>query len=232
MAVQIPVKFDRVQKAFRRGAENVVVLQDIDFEIPAGDFVALMGPSGSGKSTMLNLIAGLEKPTSGRVTVGQVEPASMSDNSLCDWRAHHLGFIFQRYHLLGVLNAQQNVEVPLQLFKLDKAERERRVRTALELVGLADRSKHYPKQLSGGQEQRVAIARCIVTDPSLILADEPTGDLDSKSAAEIMDLMTLLNQKLGKTIVMVTHDPKTAKRAKRVVHLEKGHLASVSHVAA
>jgi putative ABC transport system ATP-binding protein len=183
-----------------------------------------MGPSGSGKSTLLNLVAGLDKPTAGRVFVGEYEPTTMSDNQLCSWRSHHVGCFFQRYHLLSVLNAANNVEVPLLLFDLSKKERQQRVKTALDLVGLADRMGHFPRQLSGGQEQRVAIARAIVTDPSVILADEPTGDLDTKSANEILDLMCMLNTELQKSILMVTHDPKAAKRAQRVLHLEKGFI--------
>jgi putative ABC transport system ATP-binding protein len=231
MGQPMSVRFEKVFKRFNRGGEEIQVLNGVDFEIPAGDFIALMGPSGSGKSTLLNLIAGLDQPSSGKVIAGQIEPASMSDNALCDWRAHNIGFIFQRYHLLAVLNAAQNVEIPLLNFKLPRSERERRVKTALELVGLPDRAKHYPRELSGGQEQRVAIARCIVADPSLILADEPTGDLDAKSAGEIMDLLGLLNQKLGKTIVMVTHDPKSASRAKRIVSLQKGLLTRAGNAA-
>ena len=231
MAAPMSLRFENVHKKFSRGGEEVNVLNGIDFKIPAGDFVALMGPSGSGKSTLLNLIAGLDKPTSGKVIVGELEPGNMSDNAMCDWRSQNIGFVFQRYHLLGVLNAAQNVEIPLLCFKLPRAERARRVQTALELVGLPDRAKHFPRQLSGGQEQRVAIARCIVADPSLILADEPTGDLDARAAGEIMDLLCLLNQKLGKTIVMVTHDPKASSRARRVVSLEKG-LIMKGHAAA
>jgi putative ABC transport system ATP-binding protein len=219
-----PVKFEQVQKRFRRGGEEISILNGIDFSIPEGDFVGLMGPSGSGKSTLLNLIAGLDRPTSGRIRVGEFDPASMSDNQLCDWRCRNIGFVFQRYHLLDVLNAAQNVEIPLLLFSFSRAEKERRVRTALELVGLQERAQHYPRQLSGGQEQRVAIARALVADPALILADEPTGDLDARSAAEILGLLTLLNEKLGKTIIMVTHDPKASQRARRVVRLEKGVL--------
>jgi putative ABC transport system ATP-binding protein len=224
MSASEGVQFDSVRKHYRRGDEEVRVLEGLSFSVAPGEFVALMGPSGSGKSTVLNLIAGLDKPTGGRVKVGQAEPGGMSDSALCAWRSRHLGIIFQRYHLLEVLTASANVEVPLLLFKLSSGERKRRVKTALELVGLAERASHFPRQLSGGQEQRVAIARAIVTDPSQIHADEPTGDLDSKAAGEILDLLGLLNQKLGKTIVMVTHDPNAAKRARRVLRLEKGNL--------
>ncbi len=222
MAEALPVKFEQVTKSFVRGDQQIKVLDGVNLNVPAGDFVALMGPSGSGKSSLLNLIAGLDRPSSGKVSIGSYEPATMSDSALCKWRSNHVGFIFQRYHLLAVLNAAQNVEVPLLLFKLSSKERRRRVQTALELVGLSDRSKHFPSMLSGGQEQRVAIARSIIADPTVILADEPTGDLDAKSADEILELLLLLNKKLGKTIVMVTHDPKAAKRANRVLHLEKG----------
>jgi putative ABC transport system ATP-binding protein len=222
---QLPVAFNQVTKTFKQGDESIVVLQRVTLNFAPGEFVSLMGPSGSGKSSLLNLIAGLDDPTEGTVKIGDFEPARASDSELCKWRSRNVGFIFQRYHLLGVLNAFQNVEIPLLLLKLPKAERQRRVRTALELVGLAQREKHLPKQLSGGQEQRVAIARCIVADPSIILADEPTGDLDAKSAAEVLDLLTLLNQKLGKTIIMVTHDPKAAQRATRQLRLDKGSIS-------
>jgi putative ABC transport system ATP-binding protein len=222
MAEPCPVKFEGVFKSFRRGDEDTDVLHGVDLSVPSGQFVALMGPSGSGKSTVLNLVAGLDKPSRGKVTVGKNEPARMPESAVCDWRSKTVGFIFQRYHLLPVLTAEQNVEVPLLLFKLSKKERMRRVGLALELVGLANRAQHYPRQLSGGQEQRVAIARAFVTDPSLILADEPTGDLDAKAVKDILDLMVVLNQKLQKTIIMVTHDPQAAKRASRVLHLDKG----------
>jgi putative ABC transport system ATP-binding protein len=224
MADPLGVTFENVRKRFERGGQEVSVLEGVSFVVAPGDFLVLMGPSGSGKSTLLNLIAGLDRPNSGRVTVGQTQPADMSDAQLCDWRARHIGFIFQRYFLLGALTAAENVEVPLLLFKLPRAERKRRVKTVLELVGLPDREHHFPRELSGGQEQRVAIARAIVTDPTIILADEPTGDLDSQSAREILDLLGLLNTKLKKTIVMVTHDPTAAKRAKKLMRLEKGML--------
>jgi putative ABC transport system ATP-binding protein len=218
------LRFEDVDKRFRRGDQEATVLDKVSFQVPAGEFVALMGPSGSGKSTLLNLVAGLDRPSAGRVYVGSDEPAHMGDNALCRWRSRKIGFIFQRYHLLAVLNAAQNVEVPLLLFSLSRSERERRVKTALELVGLPDRMRHYPRQLSGGQEQRVAIARAIVADPAVILADEPTGDLDAKAAAEILELLVLLNRQLQKTILMVTHDQKAAKTAERVLHLEKGFI--------
>jgi putative ABC transport system ATP-binding protein len=224
MSAPVTVSFDGVYKTFTRGEQPITVLDNVTLEVPNGDFVALMGPSGSGKSSLLNLVAGLDKPTRGRVVVGDVDPATLTDNSLADWRSRTVGFIFQRYHLLGALTAAENVEVPLLLFGLSSKERAQRVRTALELVGLQDRMGHFPKQLSGGQEQRVAIARAIVTDPSLLLADEPTGDLDSKSGDEILDLLVQLNGDLGKSIIMVTHDPKAAKRAKRTFHLEKGFV--------
>jgi putative ABC transport system ATP-binding protein len=224
MGESLTVRFDGVHKKYRRGGQEITILEGIDLEVDPGDFVALMGPSGSGKSSLLNLVAGLDKPSAGRVFVGQYEPATMTDNQLCSWRSQHMGFIFQRYHLLSVLNAANNVEVPLLLFALSRQERKQRVQTALELVGLSERADHFPRQLSGGQEQRVAIARAIVTDPSVLLCDEPTGDLDTKSATEILDLLCMLNEQLQKTIIMVTHDPKAAKRAQRVLHLEKGFI--------
>lgn len=224
MGEPIGVQFDNVCKRFERGGQQIPVLEGVSFNAAPGEFLALMGPSGSGKSTLLNLIAGLDRPNAGKVSVGQYQPATMSDGALCDWRARHIGFIFQRYHLLDALTAAENVEVPLLLFKLSGKERKRRVATALDLVNLQDRAGHFPRQLSGGQEQRVAIARAIVTDPTIVLADEPTGDLDAQSAKEILELLGLLNSKLKKTIVMVTHDPLAAKRAKRLLRLEKGVL--------
>src|SRR5262245_11643465 len=202
MGESVGVVYENVTKSFRRGDQEITCLSGLSFKVQPGEFVAIMGPSGSGKSTLLNLTAGLDRPNSGKVSVGQYNPAAMSDNEVCDWRARHIGFVFQRYHLLDVLTASENVAVPLLLFKLGSAEIKRRVKTALELVGLADRMTHYPRQLSGGQEQRVAIARAIVTDPSIILADEPTGDLDTKSAGEILELLKLLNKDLKKTIMM------------------------------
>jgi putative ABC transport system ATP-binding protein len=199
----------------------------VTFDVAPGEFIALMGPSGSGKSSLLNLTAGIDRPTAGQVIVGERDPASMSERDLADWRRQNVGFIFQRYHLVNVLTAAENVEVPLLLFKLSKEERRRRVQTALELVGLQDRMKSYPKQLSGGEEQRVAIARTIVNDPAVILADEPTGDLDTKSAQEILGLLTLLNQNMRKTIIMVTHDPNAAQHAHRTMYLHKGVFSQV-----
>jgi len=218
------IVFQGVHKRLSHGSQELTILDEVDLTVGSGEFVALMGPSGSGKSTLLNLAAGLDRPSRGSVRVGDFDPAQMSENELCDWRSRHLGFIFQRYHLLATLTAAQNVEVPLLLRNLPSRERRRRVETALELVGLSERARHFPSQLSGGQEQRVAIARAIVADPSVLLADEPTGDLDARSAHEILDLLCLLQQHLRKTILMVTHDAHAAERATRVVFLEKGML--------
>ncbi|MBL8137652.1 MAG: ABC transporter ATP-binding protein [Acidobacteria bacterium] len=218
------VRVHGVHKYFTRGSERIDVLKGVNIEIPQGDFVALMGPSGSGKTTLLNLIGGLDAPSSGAVEVAGTNIAQLSGGQLSRWRAHHIGFVFQLYNLLPVLTAERNVDLPLLLTNLSKAERRKRVAIALNVVGLAERAKHYPRQLSGGQEQRVGIARAIVTDPTLLLADEPTGDLDRKSGDEILDLLAALNQKHGKTIVMVTHDPRAAERARRTIHLEKGVL--------
>jgi putative ABC transport system ATP-binding protein len=218
------VRIRDLVKEYRRGAEVVRVLDGLSLDIAQGDFVALMGPSGSGKSTLLNLIGGLDRPTSGSLEVEGLRVDALTDASLTRWRADHVGFVFQMYNQLPVLTAERNVELPLLLTKLSKAERMKRVAIALKVVGLAERAKHYPRQLSGGQEQRVGIARAIVTDPTLILADEPTGDLDRKSGDEILDLLQALNRDHGKTIVMVTHDPRAAERAKRTLHLEKGQL--------
>jgi putative ABC transport system ATP-binding protein len=201
------------------------VLQGLDVEVGRGEFLALMGPSGSGKSTLLNLIGGLDRPTSGAIEVGGVRIDRLSDAKLTAWRARQVGFVFQLYNLLPALTAERNVELPLLLTPLSRARRRQQVATALELVGLADRARHYPRQLSGGQEQRVGIARAIVTDPTLLLCDEPTGDLDRKSGDEILDLLGALHRDHGKTIVMVTHDPHAAERAARVLHLDKGVLA-------
>lgn len=220
------VKVQNVHKVYRRGDERIDVLDDLSLEVPKGDFLALMGPSGSGKSTLLNLIGGLDRPTSGRVEVAGSDIGGLSEASLSRWRARHIGFVFQLYNLLPVLTAERNVELPLLLTSLSKDERRRHVATALSVVGLADRAKHYPRQLSGGQEQRVGIARAIVTDPTLLLCDEPTGDLDRKAGDEILDLLEALNRDHGKTIVMVTHDPHAADRARRTVHLDKGALRS------
>ena len=215
-------------KFFQQGGQSIPILNGVTFDVAPGEFIALMGPSGSGKSTLLNMTAGIDRPTNGQVLVGPYTPASMSESQLADWRRQHIGFIFQRYHLLNVLTAAENVEVPLLLFKMGKAERRRRVHTALDLVGLGHRMKSYPKTLSGGEEQRVAIARTIVNDPSIILADEPTGDLDTKSAHEILGLMVLLNQNFKKTIIMVTHDPNAAQYANRTMYLHKGVFSEVT----
>jgi len=213
-----------VHKEFRRGGERIDVLQGLSLEIPRGDFLALMGPSGSGKSTLLNLLGGLDRPTRGEVEIGGQRIDHMSGGQLAAWRARHVGFVFQMYNLLPVLTAERNVELPLLLTSLGAAQRKRHVATALAVVGLTDRAKHYPRQLSGGQEQRVGIARALVTDPTLLLCDEPTGDLDRKSGDEILDLLQGLNREHGKTVVMVTHDPHAAKRATRVLYLDKGVL--------
>ena len=216
---------------FRRGSERIDVLQGVNLEIPSGDFLALMGPSGSGKTTLLNLMGGLDSPTSGAIDVGGVRTSELGAAALARWRSRNIGFVFQLYNLLPVLTAERNVELPLLLTKLSRAERRKRVAIALKIVGLSDRAAHYPRQLSGGQEQRVGIARAIVTDPTLLLCDEPTGDLDRKAGDEILDLLHALNRDHGKTIVMVTHDPRAAERARRTLHLEKGVLME-SEVAA
>ena len=213
-----------VRKVYRRDAEELTVLDGMSLQVPAGEFVALMGPSGSGKTTLLNLIAGIDRPTSGSVVVAGTDVARLSESDLARWRSRHVGFIFQFYNLIPVLTAVENVELPLLLTRLRKAERRERALTALRVVGLADRSRHYPRQLSGGQEQRVAIARAIVGDPSVLVADEPTGDLDAKSAEEILALIESLNRDFHKTIVMVTHDPRAAERAHVQRHLDKGVL--------
>ncbi len=213
-----------VTKVYRRDAEELTVLNGLSLQVQEGEFAALMGPSGSGKSTLLNLIAGIDKPTSGDVVVAGTDVGRLDETGLAEFRSHNVGFIFQFYNLIPVLNATENVELPLLLTSLSKSERRERALTALKVVGLADRAGHYPRQLSGGQEQRVAIARAIVTDPKVIVADEPTGDLDAKSATEILDLVGTLNRDFGKTIVMVTHDPRAAERAVVQHHLEKGVL--------
>jgi putative ABC transport system ATP-binding protein len=221
---QTLVRLENVHKVFQRGSERIDVLQGVNLTISRGDFLALMGPSGSGKSTLLNLLAGLDVPTNGTVDVGGEKISGLSQGQLARWRARHVGFIFQLYNLLPVLTAERNVELPLLLTSLSSAERKKHVAAALAIVGLADRAKHYPRQLSGGQEQRVAIARAIVGDPTLLLCDEPTGDLDRKSADEILDLLQALNREHGKTIIMVTHDPHAAARASHIVYLNKGML--------
>lgn len=215
-----------VSKEFRREQNQISVLNNINVTLNSGDYLALMGPSGSGKTTLLNLIAGLDRPTTGSITVCGEELSRLSEGALARWRSKHVGFIFQLYNLIPVLTAFENVELPLTLTSLSRKERREHVQTALEVVGLANRMDHYPRQLSGGQEQRVAIARAIVTDPTLLVADEPTGDLDARSAADILDLMQRLNSEFEKTIVMVTHDPHAAARAKRILHLEKGVLVT------
>jgi putative ABC transport system ATP-binding protein len=215
-----------VVKTYRRDAQELTVLNGISLQVPEGEFVGLMGPSGSGKTTLLNLIAGIDRPTSGQVNVAGTDVAQLSESDLAKWRSRNVGFIFQFYNLIPVLTAVENVELPLLLTRLGKRERRDRALTALKVVGLADRSSHYPRQLSGGQEQRVAIARAIVADPKVLVADEPTGDLDAKSAEEILALMETLNRDFKKTIVMVTHDPRAAERAHIQHHLEKGVLAN------
>lgn len=220
------VVVQNLYKEFQREQIKIPVLRGINLEMKQGDYLALMGPSGSGKSTLLNMVAGLDRPTSGSVLVCGQDLGNTTESDRAKWRARHIGFIFQMYNLIPVLTAYENVELPLTLTHLNRRQRDEHVRTALEVVGLADRMDHYPRQLSGGQEQRVSIARAIVTDPSLLVADEPTGDLDAQSADEILDLMGRLNREFEKTIIMVTHDPKAADRAKRVLHLEKGVLVS------
>ncbi|MFA5683413.1 MAG: ABC transporter ATP-binding protein [Lysobacteraceae bacterium] len=215
-----------VSKRYQRGKQSVEVLHGVDLDIPRGDFIALMGPSGSGKTTLLNLIGGLDSPSGGSVEVDGQRIDQLSAGQLAGWRSRHVGFVFQFYNLLPVLSAQGNVELPLLLTKMNAAERAKRARIALTLVGLADRAEHKPRELSGGQEQRVAIARAIVTDPALLVCDEPTGDLDRKTADEVLTLLQTLNREHGKTIVMVTHDPKAAEYANRTVHLDKGSLAA------
>jgi putative ABC transport system ATP-binding protein len=218
------VRVHNVHKHFTRGAERIDVLKGVDLEVPSGEFLALMGPSGSGKTTLLNLIGGLDTPSGGTIDIGGTTISNLSGSGLSRWRSRHIGFVFQLYNLLPVLTAERNVELPLLLTSLSKAERQKRVAIALKVVGLAERAKHYPRQLSGGQEQRVGIARAIVTDPTLLLCDEPTGDLDRKAGDEILDLLQALNRDHGKTIVMVTHDPHAAERATRTIHLDKGTL--------
>ena len=218
------VRIQDLHKVYHRGSERIDVLQGVTLEIPKGDFLSLMGPSGSGKTTLLNLMGGLDTPSSGSIDVAGDRIDKMSSGKLAGWRARHIGFVFQMYNLLPVLTAARNVELPLLLTKLSSADRKRRVQTALSVVGLGERANHYPRQLSGGQEQRVGIARAIVTDPTLLLCDEPTGDLDRKSGDEVLDLLQILNKEHGKTIVMVTHDPHAARFASKVRHLEKGEL--------
>jgi len=220
------VQVKDVTKSFRRGSEDIHVLSHLDLEVKEGEFLALMGPSGSGKSTLLNLIGGLDRATQGAVEIGKDRIDNLSDRQLAAWRARHIGFIFQFYNLMPVLTAEKNVELPLLLTHLSKAERKKHVEIALQAVGLGHRMKHYPRTLSGGEQQRVGIARAIVTDPTLLLCDEPTGDLDRKSGDEILTLLQTLNKEHGKTIIMVTHDPHASARASRTVHLDKGQLST------
>jgi putative ABC transport system ATP-binding protein len=224
MTAETLVRARNVHKTFQRGSERIEVLQGVNLEIGKGEFLALMGPSGSGKTTLLNLIGGLDTASEGSIEVGGIDISRMSGAALSRWRSQNIGFVFQLYNLLPVLTAERNVELPLLLTRLSKAQRRKHVEVALKVVGLADRAKHYPRQLSGGQEQRVGIARAIVTDPSLLRCDEPTGDLDRKAGDEVLDLLQALNREHGKTIIMVTHDPHAAERATQVLHLEKGTL--------
>jgi putative ABC transport system ATP-binding protein len=221
------VQISSVHKHYTRGSERIDVLKGVTLDIPQGDFLALMGPSGSGKTTLLNMLGGLDQPTSGGIEVAGTRIDQLAGSRLSRWRSRHIGFVFQLYNLLPVLTAERNVELPLLLTKLSAAERRTRVAIALKVVGLADRARHYPRQLSGGQEQRVGIARAIVTDPTLLLCDEPTGDLDRKAGDEVLDLLQALNREHGKTIVMVTHDPHAADRAQRTLHLDKGVLSGM-----
>jgi putative ABC transport system ATP-binding protein len=222
----ILVRIQEVDMIYRRGAEEIHVLTGLNLEVRRGEFLALMGPSGSGKSTLLNLLAAIDRPTAGRVEIGGERIDQHSDRRLSDWRAHHVGFVFQFYNLLPVMTAERNVELPLLLTHLSKAERRQHVATALEVVGLSHRAQHFPRQMSGGEQQRVGIARAIVTDPTLLLCDEPTGDLDRKSGDEILRLLQALNREHGKTIIMVTHDPHASARASRIVYLNKGQLSA------
>lgn len=221
------IRIENLCKSYQRGDQTVPVLTGLNLEVASGDFLALMGPSGSGKSTLLNLIAGIDRPTSGLIDIDGVDIGGLADSALAAWRARSVGFIFQFYNLIPVLTAFENVELPLQLGSLDRATRRSRVTEALAAVGLSDRMTHTPNELSGGQQQRVAIARALITDPRLIVADEPTGDLDRQSAEEILAMLQRLNRETGKTIIMVTHDPKAAEAARAVIHLEKGQLGSI-----
>ena len=219
------IQVQELYKSYQRDTLEIPVLRNINLKILEGEFVAFMGPSGSGKTTLLNLIAGIDKPTSGKIIIGGIDVAELSETELAVWRSQNIGFVFQFYNLIPVLTAFENVELPLTLTPLDKKERRAYAEAALTVVGLADRLHHYPRQLSGGQEQRVAIARAIATDPAILVADEPTGDLDKNSAEEVLDLMDRLNREINKTILMVTHDPRAAERARSIRHLEKGELA-------
>ncbi|MDB6058209.1 MAG: transporter related [Verrucomicrobiales bacterium] len=220
------LQITNVDKVFRRGSEDIHVLQNLNLEVPQGEFLALMGPSGSGKSTLLNLIGGLDRPSKGEVIIGGETIADLNDRQLAAWRARHIGFVFQLYNLLPALTAERNVEIPLLLTPLNKAERQRHVELALSIVGLGHRTRHYPRQLSGGEQQRVGIARAIAADPTILLCDEPTGDLDRKSGDEILTLLQALNKEQGKTIIMVTHDPHASHRASRTLYLNKGQLTT------
>ena len=220
------VRIQQVSKNFRRGSEDIHVLDRLDLDVQEGEFLALMGPSGSGKSTLLNLIGGLDRPSTGSVVIGDQSIDRLSDSQLAAWRARHIGFVFQFYNLMPTLNAERNVELPLLLTHLSKSKRKEHVKVALDVVGLSHRTKHYPRTLSGGEQQRVGIARGIVTDPTILLCDEPTGDLDRKSGDEILSLLQALNRDHGKTIIMVTHDPHASARATRTVHLDKGQLST------
>ena len=220
------VALQDITKQYRRGSETVQVLEHLSLDIPQGDFLALMGPSGSGKTTLLNLLGGIDRPTSGSIHINGTDIAGFSESQLAHWRARNVGFVFQLYHLLPVLSAERNVELPLLLTGLSASERRKRVQAALSLTGIADRAQHKPSELSGGQEQRVGIARAIVGDPMLLLCDEPTGDLDRKSGDEILDLLQALNHQQGKTIIMVTHDPHAAARARRILYMNKGRLST------
>ncbi|MGZ4962039.1 MAG: ABC transporter ATP-binding protein [Limisphaerales bacterium] len=220
------LQITNVDKVFRRGSEDIHVLQDLNLEVPQGEFLALMGPSGSGKSTLLNLIGGLDRPSKGEVVIGGETIADLNDRQLAAWRSRHIGFVFQLYNLLPALTAERNVEIPLLLTPLNKAERKRHVELALSIVGLAHRMNHFPRQLSGGEQQRVGIARAIAADPTILLCDEPTGDLDRKSGDEILSLLQALNREQGKTIIMVTHDPHASHRASRTLYLNKGQLTN------
>jgi putative ABC transport system ATP-binding protein len=224
------VSLEKVSKSYVRGKQEVLVLHDLDLSIEAGDFAALMGPSGSGKTTLLNLIGGLDQPTSGSITVAGQKLETLNAKALAKWRAQNIGFVFQFYNLLPVLTAQRNVELPLLLTSLSASQRKKNAATALQIVGLSDRASHKPGELSGGQQQRVAIARALVADPTLLICDEPTGDLDRDTADEILDLLALLNREHGKTVIMVTHDPKAADHARHVLHLDKGRLVEEARV--
>ena len=224
METQSVVEIDHINKSYRRGEQIVPVLNDISFDIPIGEFLALMGPSGSGKSTLLNLIAGIDKPDTGAIRVDGEDITRLSESELADWRAAHVGFVFQFYNLIPVLTAFENVELPLLLTPLSGRQRKQHVETALAMMGLRDRMVHYPSELSGGEQQRVAIARAVVTDPTILVADEPTGDLDRVAAEDILNLLGRLNRELGKTIILVTHDPHAAEKARVIRHLEKGVL--------